>query len=63
MEDAATAEISRSQVWQWLWYRVTFSDGREFTPQLYEEWLPKELARIENELEAPASTPAILTRR
>jgi malate synthase len=31
MEDAATAEISRSQIWQWLRNEVTFSDGATIT--------------------------------
>jgi malate synthase len=32
MEDAATAEISRSQVWQWLRWNVALDDGRRVTP-------------------------------
>jgi len=50
MEDAATAEISRSQVWQWLKYGAALADGRKITPQLYDEMLPQELARIEKEI-------------
>jgi malate synthase len=54
MEDAATAEISRSQIWQWLRYAPTIADGalrgREVTPHLYDELLGKELHRIENEI-------------
>jgi len=50
MEDAATAEISRAQIWQWLRHRATLADGRNLTPQLYDEILPQELARIENEV-------------
>jgi malate synthase len=50
MEDAATAEISRSQVWQWLKYSAALADGRKITAQLYEELLPQELARIEKEI-------------
>ena len=34
MEDAATAEISRSQVWQWLHHGVALEDGRTVTPEL-----------------------------
>ena len=34
MEDAATAEISRSQVWQWLRHRAALDDGRTVTPEL-----------------------------
>src|SRR5437867_6167242 len=50
MEDAATAEISRSQVWQWLRFSATLADGRQVTPQLYDALLPQELAKIEAEL-------------
>ena len=54
MEDAATAEISRSQIWQWLHYAPTIAEGalrgREVTPYLYDELLGKELHRIENEI-------------
>ena len=32
MEDAATAEISRAQIWQWLQHRAKLEDGREVTP-------------------------------
>ena len=34
MEDAATVEIARSQVWQWLHYGIPLSDGRRVTRQL-----------------------------
>jgi len=37
MEDAATADISRSQVWQWLYHRALLDDGRRVTPQLVAE--------------------------
>jgi len=50
MEDAATAEISRSQIWQWLRHGAALADGRKATRQLYDEILPQELARIEQEV-------------
>jgi malate synthase len=37
MEDAATAEISRAQVWQWSRYGAKLSDGRTVTPELVRE--------------------------
>ncbi len=52
MEDAATAEISRSQVWQWLKYGAALADGRKITAQLYDELSGQELARIEKEIGA-----------
>ncbi len=50
MEDAATAEISRAQIWQWLKHNAALADGRKITTQLYDEILPQELARIEKEV-------------
>ena len=43
MEDAATAEISRAQVWQWLHHGVTLSDGRKVTPDLFRACLADEM--------------------
>jgi malate synthase len=50
MEDAATAEISRAQIWQWLKHNAELVDGRKITTQLYDELLPQEMARIEKEV-------------
>jgi len=47
MEDAATAEISRTQVWQWIRHGATLTDGRQVTPELFEAVLAEELAAIE----------------
>ena len=46
MEDAATAEISRSQVWQWVRHRAALDDGRTVTPELVREVMAKELAAL-----------------
>lgn len=47
MEDAATAEISRSQVWQWVRHPdARLEDGRDITPKLYKELVPQELEKI-----------------
>lgn len=46
MEDAATAEISRTQVWQWVNHGATLTDGRTVTYELYKELLPQELIKI-----------------
>src|SRR5919201_3316215 len=43
MEDAATAEISRSQVWQWLRHGAHLSNGRAVTRQLVESIIAEEL--------------------
>ena len=46
MEDAATAEISRTQVWQWLKNEVKLDDGRKFDVNLYIELFDDEVAKI-----------------
>ncbi|MEM1321498.1 MAG: malate synthase A [Bacteroidota bacterium] len=46
MEDAATAEISRSQVWQWIQNQAQLKDGRTVTLELYQELLPSEIEKI-----------------
>ncbi|MQA85939.1 MAG: malate synthase A [Streptosporangiales bacterium] len=46
MEDAATAEIARSQVWQWLHNDVHLAEGTEVTRGLVERIIDEELAKI-----------------
>jgi malate synthase len=47
MEDAATAEISRAQVWQWIRHpRGILTDGRKVTVELYKEFQSEEMAKI-----------------
>jgi len=43
MEDAATAEISRAQVWQWMRHGAALDDGRTITPELVRELLDAEM--------------------
>jgi len=51
MEDAATAEISRSQVWQWIRHgRSLDDDGRAITADLVRELATEELERIRDEI-------------
>ncbi len=51
MEDAATAEISRSQVWQWLRSeKGMLDDGRKVTPELFRQMLAEELENIKRML-------------
>jgi malate synthase len=50
MEDAATAEISRSQIWQWVHNDVTFDDGRSITADLVREVLEHEVTRIREDV-------------
>jgi malate synthase len=46
MEDAATAEISRSQVWQWEHLGVELSNGEKVTEELVNRVIDEELAKI-----------------
>jgi malate synthase len=50
MEDAATAEISRTQVWQLIHHRAKLEDGRTVTPELFRQILGEELAGIRRTL-------------
>ncbi|MGH3251271.1 MAG: malate synthase A, partial [Trebonia sp.] len=46
MEDAATAEISRSQIWQWIHNDVTLDDGPLVTKEMVERMIDEELVKI-----------------
>ena len=50
MEDAATAEISRAQLWQWVHHGATLDDGRKVTPELFRSTLEQELQKIRQDL-------------
>jgi malate synthase len=46
MEDVATAEIARSQLWQWIHNRAALADGRPVTPALYQTIRAEELVKL-----------------
>jgi len=46
MEDAATAEISRSQIWQWIHNKIALEDGTPITPELVTKFADEEVAKI-----------------
>ncbi|EIJ79802.1 malate synthase [Bacillus methanolicus PB1] len=53
MEDAATAEISRAQLWQWLRHpKGILDDGRKATVEMYEQIKKEELEKIKQEIGA-----------
>ncbi|SIT91035.1 malate synthase A [Edaphobacillus lindanitolerans] len=53
MEDAATAEISRSQIWQWIRHpQARLDDGRDITDGLFRQLLQEELWKIRKEMGA-----------
>ncbi|GDX16177.1 malate synthase [Actinomycetes bacterium] len=49
MEDAATAEISRSQIWQWIHNEIALEDGTKITPDLVERLADEEIAKLPND--------------
>jgi malate synthase len=50
MEDAATAEISRTSIWQWIHHGKTISDGQPVTKALFRQMLCEEMQVIQQEL-------------
>ncbi len=46
MEDAATAEICRAQIWQWLHHQAKLEDGRTVEPSLLQSLLTEEVAAL-----------------
>ena len=61
MEDAATAEICRAQVWQWLRHGASLDDGRVVTPSLVREAMKRQVTRLRTELpESRLETAAAL---
>jgi malate synthase len=49
MEDAATAEISRAQIWQWVRYEADLDSGIIATPKFFERALQEEMERVKEE--------------
>ncbi|MGI8800638.1 MAG: malate synthase A [Solirubrobacteraceae bacterium] len=50
MEDAATAEISRTQIWQWVHHGARLEDGRTVTAELVRELIDEETAEIRGQV-------------
>jgi hypothetical protein len=50
MEDAATAEISRAQIWRWVRHRVALSSGATVTAGFVAQLVDEEMRRIEREI-------------
>jgi len=50
MEDAATAEISRTSIWQWIHHRKTLQSGEVVTEALFRQMLTEEMQVIRQEL-------------
>jgi malate synthase len=52
MEDAATAEISRSQIWQWLRFGAKLDNGKKVTRAFFDPCLGEEMERVKQEIGA-----------
>jgi malate synthase len=50
MEDAATAEICRAQVWQWVEYNAKLDDGRPVTDLLVQEFIAEQVCQIRDRI-------------
>jgi len=50
MEDAATAEISRAQVWQWVHHEKDLDNGQTVTADLVKDIIQQEIAAIEEDM-------------
>jgi malate synthase len=48
MEDAATAEISRAQLWQWLHFNAELDDGRTFERDLFDQLFDEEIGLLQD---------------
>ena len=63
MEDAATAEISRAQIWQWIHLKAKLDDGRVVTPDLFRATLADEMERVRASVGAAAFEGGRFPRR
>jgi len=59
MEDAATAEICRAQLWQWLHHGARTSDGTSVSVERFDRLLTEELSRIHEEVGAARLTGGV----
>jgi len=55
MEDAATAEICRAQVWQWVRHRATLSNGRPVTQEMVREAIAEQKNKLKGSRMAEAA--------
>ena len=50
MEDAATAEISRAQLWQWMKHEASLNNGENITAEIFDLWLTEEMNVIKSKV-------------
>ncbi|MGB5122300.1 MAG: malate synthase A [Vibrio fluvialis] len=53
MEDAATAEISRASIWQWIQHGKSLDNGQQVTKQLFRDYLAEEIEVVKAEIGEP----------
>ena len=61
MEDAATAEISRTSIWQWIHHQKTLSNGKPVTKALFRRCWPKRCGSSRTNWASTASAAGVLT--
>ncbi len=61
MEDAATAEISRTSIWQWIHHEKTLSNGKPVTKALFREMLAEEMRVIQTNWASTATAAGAST--
>ena len=59
MEDAATAEISRTQLWQWVRYHAKRADGKTIDEDLFKKTLDEEVGKIKHGINDAARAKAV----
>ncbi|WP_165191672.1 malate synthase A [Caulobacter soli] len=60
MEDAATAEICRTQLWQWIRLNAALDDGRDMTSELFVSLLTEEMTDLRRDFPSPRLEEAAL---
>jgi malate synthase len=62
MEDAATVEISRMQIWQWVHHRASTAEGSQVTADLVRELLAEETERLSRDADEPVKARVAAAR-
>ncbi len=62
MEDAATAEICRTQLWQWLHFEAPLADGRKLDRALFGRWLEEEMVPLAGKVDRLAEAESLFAQ-
>lgn len=63
MEDAATAEISRASIWQWIQHGKTLDNGQVVTNELFRDYLKQEIEVVKSEVGESVLHKGVLLKR